>query len=143
MKKIVKFLKRGNGELLGFSILLPLFVWLILLMVSIAQIGLAKEKLEYTTYSASRAAVVSEDYASALNNANVVATETLEGASYTDVTTDISMSGVSDPTTALWVKGVYIKVTVSCKVKTIMPISNGSVHESSIYVMVERPANSS
>ena len=76
--KTIDFWKKGSGELLGFICITPILCSLLILLVSIVQIGTIKEKLEYTTYIACRAAVVAENYSDAHKAANQAATQDLQ-----------------------------------------------------------------
>lgn len=60
MNKIKKFFKKGNGELLGFVACMPVFIFLLVMIVSMTQVALAKESLEYVSYTAARSAVVAD-----------------------------------------------------------------------------------
>ena len=64
---------RGSGEIIGFLSILPVIVLLLVMLISIAQMGSIKERLEYTTYVAGRAAVVSKDINSAKEAAYITA----------------------------------------------------------------------
>ena len=67
MKKFLskKFWKKGSGEIIGFLSVLPVIIFLLVMLISIAQMGSIKERMEYTTYVAGRAAVVQKDFSSA------------------------------------------------------------------------------
>lgn len=62
MHKWVKkdFWKKGASEILSFIVLAPVMLILFALLASIVQSESLKEKLEYTTYVAARAAALSE-----------------------------------------------------------------------------------
>lgn len=62
-KKFFKksFWQRGSGDIVGFLCTLPCIVIMMVLLVSIIQLGSIKERLEYTAYLACRQAVVATD----------------------------------------------------------------------------------
>ena len=64
-----KFWKKGSAEMMSFIALAPTMLILFALLVSVVQAGSFKEKLEYTTYVAARAATLSDTQREALSNA--------------------------------------------------------------------------
>ena len=61
-----KFLKKsfwqcGSGDIVGFLCTLPCIILMLVLLVSIIQLGSIKERLEYTAYLSCRQAVVATD----------------------------------------------------------------------------------
>lgn len=75
MHKWVKkdFWKKGASEILSFIVLAPVMLILFALLASIVQSESLKEKLEYTTYVAARAAALSESLPAAQANAEQAA----------------------------------------------------------------------
>lgn len=55
------FWQRGSGDIVGFLCTLPCIILMLVLLVSIIQLGSIKERLEYTAYLACRQAVVATD----------------------------------------------------------------------------------
>ena len=55
------FWQRGSGDIVGFLCTLPCIIFMMVLLVSIIQLGSIKERLEYTAYLACRQAVVATD----------------------------------------------------------------------------------
>lgn len=55
------FWQRGSGDIVGFLCTLPCIIFMLVLLVSIIQLGSIKERLEYTAYLACRQAVVATD----------------------------------------------------------------------------------
>lgn len=141
MVRIKKFFKRGNGELLGFAVCLPAFTFLLVLIVTIAQIALAKEHLEYCAYTAARSAVVAENFDDALDNANAIVEEMREQGGYSSASVQIIINGaeVSSGDSVAWNKGVFITVKVTFHVDTFIDSLSGD-RSASIVMMVERPA---
>ena len=131
-----KRLKKGSGEILGFVVCVPLLLWMILYIISIAQIALAREQLTYVAYAAGRAAVISETRDSAQANATAVASSSKNVSNYEGLTVTIEGGETG------WYKGVYVTVTAKCKVNTVIDFFGGE-KECSIVMMVERPASPS
>ena len=44
--------KKGSGEIVGFAMILPAITFVFCAIVAVAQVGLIKQKLEYTAYTA-------------------------------------------------------------------------------------------
>ena len=131
---------------------MPLIIWLLMLMVSIAQLSITKEQITYLTYAAGRAAVVSENATDALDNAQAVVDESSNLSGFSDVTVDILFNGkpitASNADTISWQKGEYIVVQLTYKtdsrIRGAIPFSddeldmNGS-RKMLMVMMIERP----
>jgi Flp pilus assembly protein TadG len=135
--------ERGSGELLGFAIALPLILIVFCAIIMAAQLGLARQALEYALYTAGRAAVVQNDFPSARNAAEMVAGTELYSGTFgiSGFEIDIETVGGSydaSSGTVRWEKGALVKVVVTIYVDTIAPFSD-SVLSSEITMMVERP----
>ena len=61
MKKKKEFLKRGSGEIIGFIGISPFIVLMTAILLNMVYLSLAKQRLQYITYTACRAAVVSSE----------------------------------------------------------------------------------
>lgn len=59
MKKI--FFEKGSGDIVGFLAMLPVTIFMLVILISMVQLGSIKERLEYTAYLACRKAVVASD----------------------------------------------------------------------------------
>ena len=68
-KKIANktYWQRGGGDIVGFLCTLPCIIFMLVLLISIIQIGSIKERLEYTAYLACRKAVVTLKYSGLIN----------------------------------------------------------------------------
>lgn len=123
---MLKKLKDGSGEVFGFLALAPAMVMLLVMLIGIVEIGSFKERLEYTTYAAGRAAAVSGTLESAKENAKKVAEQNL--ATYGNIivpgSTRVTV-GYSDAGGSEWKKGNYIVCEVSVKFQTISPFLKG------------------
>jgi hypothetical protein len=138
--------KRGSGEILGFAIVLPIILVVFCAIIMAAQLGLARQALEYSLYSAARAAVVQEDIISARAAAELVATAEIESGTFGVTRHDITLEvvgGSFDASSGLvrWEKGAMLKVVLTIYVDTIAPFGD-SILSSEITMMVERPATS-
>lgn len=140
---------RGAAELIGFALILPCIAIILFSVITIFQVCLARQTLEHTTYMAGRAAVVCETYQSALSQAQATARSTLAdstiGVNPEDVTVSLDLVGGTSNATGsgiTWEKGALVKCTVKIKIDEIMTLGSGSdgTMESTIYIMVERPA---
>lgn len=118
-----KFWEKGAAESLSFIMLAPTILIIFAILATVVQAGCLKEKLEYTTYVAARAAVVSDSMASAKENAMEVAQADLAsyGADYDPGSLKVSVSYVSGNK---WEKGNYISCTVSVKFRGMFKLVN-------------------
>ena len=74
-----EYWEKGSGDIVGFLCTLPCIIIMLVLIVSIIQIGSIKERLEYTAYLACRQAVVAPDRnnnGSCADDAKKIATQT-------------------------------------------------------------------
>ena len=74
-----EFWKQGSGDIIGFLCVLPCIIFMLVLLISMVQIGSIKERLEYTAYLACRQAVVASDRnnnGTCMDDAQKIATQT-------------------------------------------------------------------
>ena len=148
MKKFLskKFWKKGSGEIIGFLSVLPVIIFLLVMLISIAQMGSIKERMEYTTYVAGRAAVVQKDFSSARKAAYETAQRDLLNFSNTfepgslKVTLRIIKKTGSSTSNKDWKKGNYLSCTISVNTKTLSPLINEK-KSCTITMMIERPTD--
>jgi len=148
MKKFLskKFWKKGSGEIIGFLSVLPVIIFLLVMLISIAQMGSIKERMEYTTYVAGRAAVVQKDFSSARKAAYETAQRDLLNFSNTfepgslKVTLRIIKKTGSSTSNKDWKKGNYLSCTISVNTKTLSPLINGK-KSCTLTMMIERPTD--
>ena len=129
--------RKGGGELLGFAMVLPAIMLVFGAIIMAAQLGLARQSIEYTTYSAARAAVICESQSQAQQAAELLVedmAQDIPGVEPGSVSVNIRNYMGS-----IWQKGGLIKCTVEAKVNTISPWSNSTV-AADITMMIERPA---
>lgn len=149
MIKKIKSIKwnEGASEMLSFAIVVPFIVILICAIFSAAQISTSVQKLTYSSYSACRAAVVSENSDFAETRAEAVMRE-IYGDNLIDGGFDFVFN--SSPTNnetyyklelvggqgTEWEKGNMVKCTVYQYINPLMPFS-ASYHTQSIVMMIE------
>ena len=129
--------RKGGGELLGFAMVLPAIMLVFGAIIMAAQLGLARQSIEYTTYSAARAAVICESQSQAQQAAELLVedmAQDIPGVEPGSVSVNIRNYMGS-----IWQKGGLIKCTEEAKVNTISPWSNSTV-AADITMMIERPA---
>jgi len=132
-KKILKFFKKGNGELMGFLIVAPSIIIAISIIISIVQVSLVNQKLTTAAYNCGRAAAVSETQDIGEQRAEELYEElvgdVINSYGYTACEVEV-LDGET------WKKGSYIKCTVRTYLDVLMPFSSG-VREQSIVMMIE------
>ena len=129
--------RKGGGELLGFAMVLPAIMLVFGAIIMAAQLGLARQSIEYTTYSAARAAVICESQSQAQQAAELLV-EDMAQDSPGGEPGSVSVN-IRNYMGSIWQKGGLIKCTVEAKVNTISPWSNSTV-AADITMMIERPA---
>ena len=139
---------KGGGELLAFSIVMPMLVFLIYAVASIAIITITQQQLMFAAYSATRIAVVQDNEAQAHEKAAEIVTTMFPQASlYKGEGSGVKRgSGGSSFSMKLlaenpeggssWKKGNMLLLSVSKDVRVFMPFSSG-VYTQSITMMVE------
>lgn len=131
------FWKKGNGELLGFACMIPFMMFIILFIISIAQIGVINSELQQAAYNCGRAAVVSESEVIAESRAEAMYMQLIgpntSGHSYTQCEIEV-LDGAD------WEKGSYIRCTVRYYADVMMPFTSG-VREQSVVMMIEAGDN--
>ncbi len=152
------FWKRGSGEMTGFMIVLPCMTFLLLILVSVIQMGMVRSRMEYVAYAAARAAVVSESIEDARTQALNAAQANVRGTGGAKIVLKNVTVEEIDPDTGGqktkkkknrkkgrvkasgadtdWGKGTYLRVTVTCSVRTFTVFTSGD-RSSSITMMVE------
>lgn len=134
-----KFWKKGSAEMMSFIALAPTMLILFALLVSVVQATSFKEKLEYTTYVAARAASLSDTLKEAKSNAKKAASANL--SSYGDVYEPGSLKvQVSNVAGTKWKKGGYMRCKVTVKFKGITTMVNGK-KSFEMVMAVEKPDN--
>ena len=152
MKKI--FFEKGSGDIVGFLAMLPVTIFMLVILISMVQLGSIKERLEYTAYLACRKAVVAYDTdqdGKYIDDAKKIALQTarddlaksklkyVPGSVKVDLKLVSADANSSNSSTAKWEKGNYIQCTVSVKVKSVTPFLSGR-KSATIVMMIEKPA---
>lgn len=128
------FFKKGSGELVAFVLILPILCLIIMFMATLIQITMARQNLEYVTYSIGRSAVITDDFAVAMQNAQFIASE--------NGNFSISFYGYNDAgfyalSPDDWVKGNYVALRVTEKVKPLFPYLFSDTYYSVVVMMIE------
>lgn len=161
INKLKKYLRHGAGEVLAFMTVLPALIIVFATVIGLVQVGLVKERLEYTAYQACRAAIVCKD----LNEAQKVAQKTAEddlkkakgkgGMKYVDGSVKVELEIVSDGAVTntgkstkskskskkedeLWVKGNYVQCKLEVDLKPLTVFMRGKRY-AVITMMIEYP----
>ena len=161
MRKILgrNYWKRGSAEMVGFIVILPCITFFLVCLASLIQMGMVRSRMEYAAYAACRAAVVSTKD-KAQEQAEMVARENTKAAGGAKISlVNVKVERV-DPVTGKaasskkkkkksskkasgsdtdWGKGVYVRCTVTCDVKTFTLFTSGR-KSSAIVMMVEEGA---
>lgn len=139
--------KRGSGEAITFMAITPVVLIIVVIVVGIIQLGMIKERLEYTVYSACRAAVVSDDLKQARQNATKAALNDLQrsGALFDTSTMVLTLKPITsvkgskkDSGGAVWKKGNYLECEISVYVSSTIGFLAGRRSCKKI-MMIERP----
>lgn len=129
--------KKGGGELIGFVLVLPIIMFVFCAIIMAGQLGIARQSIEYTTYSAARAAVICENQNQAQLAAELIVDEMIYDIPGVEPgSASVNLQNYMGST---WQKGGLIKCTVEVKVNTISPWSVSRV-TADITMMIERPA---
>lgn len=127
--------RKGGSELISFTLLVPILTIIVASLVSFTQIATTREALQYVAYSSGRAAVVSETFDTAVIRAEEIARLQMESVAFTNGEPEVEIRVIDE--NRAWVKGNYVRVTVSCKVQTLIPAMSGS-YSNEIVMMIER-----
>lgn len=137
--KQIKWTK-GSGEILGFAIVLPFIILLVVTILSTIQLSNAKQEMMRTAYLASREVCVCDNETDAIDRANVVMKQ-IYGDKYKESryasnngTSGLYASRVNNPSgtvsiviesdTVGWHKGDILTIYVIQDVKLLMPFAN-------------------
>lgn len=144
LRNLASWLKRlrqkASGEMIGFAVCIPMLMLVFAASVSVAEIGLTEEMLEYAAYSGTRAACISVDYDTAQQRLQTVVEEILRRNGETSTPTcTITMLDPDGVTGYGWLKGAFIRCDVSIYKNTLLPIFSGQ-RKASMVMMIERQA---
>lgn len=129
--------KKGSSEIIGFVVVVPCILAIMIFFVYMSQLFIAKQKSEYAVYTGARAIVVS-DYSkltdpvkAAKINADAIASQSLPY--------DFESFVTINNNDGKWVKGSLLTYTIMFKVDTI--VGGEQIIRSSIVMMIENPAD--
>ena len=129
--------RKAAEELIGFVLVLPIIMFVFSAIIMAAQLGIARQSIEYTTYSAARAAVICENQNQAQSAAELIVNDMIyEIPGVEPRSASVTIQNYMGSTCK---KGGLINCTVEVKVNTISPWSS-SIVTSDITMMIERPA---
>lgn len=129
--------RKGGGELIGFVLVLPVIMFVFCAIIMAAQLGIARQSLEYTTYSAARAAVICENQSQAQSAAELIVDDMIY--EIPGVEPGSASVTIQNYMGSAWQKGGLINCTVQVQVNTVSPWSS-SILTADITMMIERPA---
>lgn len=142
--------KKGAAELLGYGVIMPMIIALIIAILTAGQISSVKQNLAYASYSVGRAAVVSNNVESAKKRADAVMKE-MYGDNFIGGTIDSNIQNdyiyklkngqtcyeiVAVGANAQWAKGDVIKCTIYERVVPILPFLD-NIYSESLAMMIE------
>lgn len=128
-----KFLKKGNGEFIGFTIIALVIVMLFIPMCAIFKLALGLYDVNKMLMASSRAAAVCTSMDDAKKQAELVAETTSDNSSVEQIETEVKFAdGFSK-----WESGASIVVTVKAKVKTMDAVLSSRTYSKSIPVTIE------
>ena len=127
--------KKGGSEVISFAMVVPILTIIVASLISFTQIAMTREALQYVAYSSGRAAVVSETFDTAVIRAEEIARLQMESVAFTNGEPKVEVRIIDE--NRAWVKGNYVRVTVSCKVDTLIPTMSGN-YSNEIVMMIER-----
>ena len=143
MSSLKQKLKKGGGELIAFMGILPCLCFLLIFIVGAFQNGAIKERLEYTTYMACRAAISERKFEDAQNAARQAAEEDFNKAKdkhLSNMKVELKIIGEPDKEDSnTWTKGNMVQCTLKVDVNKT-PIFFPKKRAFSIVMMIENPA---
>lgn len=121
-----KHLRKGGGELLGFSIGLVLFLWILSFFVGLIITENALNDMEYAVIMASRKAIVCDSMDNAKEESGKIVQEIMaRNHAVSNIQVDIRYTPGSEQE---WKKGNYIDVAVLGEIHTSNPLLNDYRH---------------
>lgn len=110
-------LKKGNGEIIAFALIIMIISTLAIWMVAFIQLSVALNDITKAAIVTGRSVAVCRSELDAYNQGNRVAASSIYSSLIEEIRVDIEhIDGNTE-----WSAGNYIAVTVTCYVKTIDP----------------------
>ena len=123
-------IKKGAGEAIGFAVVIPFILFILLFILNVFQVALCEEKLIYAAYKLGRQAVISYSEPEKSDQAmNDVVSSIFNDTSKVDWNIRIR-NGVG------WVKGNMLQIEVTYDFKGAIGFQNGK-HTRTIAMMIE------
>lgn len=138
MRILNKLKWRKGGELIAFAIVIPMIMFVFCALIMASQLGIARQSIEYTAYSAARAAVICESQDQAQLAAEMILDEMTNDIS--GIEQGSAKVTIQNYMGTVWQKGGLIKCTVTAKVNNISFWPDSEV-TADITMMIERPAS--
>lgn len=137
MQIFYKLKWRKGGELIAFALVIPIIMFIFCALIMASQLGIARQSIEYTVYSAARAAVICENQEQAQAAAELILKEMVDDIPGIDQSS--AKVTIQNYMGTVWQKGGLIKCTVTAKINNIT-FWQDSVVTADITMMIERPA---
>lgn len=137
MRIFYKLKWRKGGELIAFAIVIPMIMFVFCALIMASQLGIARQSIEYTVYSAARAAVICENQNQAQAAAELILDEMIDDIPGIDK--ESAKVTIQNYMGTMWQKGGLIKCTVTARINNIT-FWRDSVVTADITMMIERPA---
>ena len=129
--------RRGNGEMLGFAVCVPLFTLLMIIVMATSNYSTKLQQLTVASYAVGRAAVVSSTPDLATSRAYAVL-QTIYGSDHcsTDESDTVNQAWFKIDRDGAWKTGQITTITVSQHIGGLFPFPEQDLH-SSIAMMIE------
>ena len=168
--RLLKYLRSGMGETIGFIAGFPVMVFLIVALIGTIQYSMISLRMEHVAYVAARAAVSSSSISKAQKRAKESAKQTMQrtlnGFNTDQVTVQVYLEDISEPimkngiqqsksmpvsqvkalrnsnrsAQKYWMKGNYIRCTLTYPVNTVFFAFNGE-RQKDVVMMIESNAD--
>ena len=132
----------GMSESISFLLLFPFVLTCMYIMFYAMQTSYVRQSLQYTTYCATRAAVVYDNYDDGVAKAREVVDKALPYGRMGITWTQYTLTGVGS-NGERWSKGVLKEGTLQAQIKSVLPYQGMRYRtvNASIIMMVERPVS--
>lgn len=131
--KIKEKLRKGNGEIIAFALVVMIISTVSIWMVAFIQLSVALNDITKAAIVTGRSVAVCTSELDAANQGNRVAAASVYSSLIEDVSVEIEhIDGNME-----WKAGNYVAVTVSCYVKTIAPYFVSGERYKTVVVAIE------
>lgn len=126
-------LKKGNGEIIAFALIVMIISTLAIWMVAFIQLSVALNDITKAAMVTGRSVAVCTSETDAINQGNRVAAASIYSSLIDNVVVEIEhIDGNTD-----WKTGNYVAVTVICNVNTIAPYFVSGERYKTVVVAIE------